>query len=65
MFYVLGIGLGTFIGHAVFIFGGRIMESYLSDRDKEIQLVIGSVFILTALWQVYRLMRIKKKAAGN
>lgn len=55
--YILGIGLGTLIGHAVFIFGGRIIVEKLNASQHLIQWIIGSIFTLTAIVQGWKIIR--------
>lgn len=49
--YIIGIGIGTFIGHCVFIFGGRLLVDELDARQDIIQWVLGFVFLGTAIVQ--------------
>lgn len=59
--YILGIGCGTFIGNAVFIFGGRMMVSSLNANQHVLNYVIGGVFAVTALIQLWRMLRKKDR----
>jgi threonine/homoserine/homoserine lactone efflux protein len=62
--YILGIGFGTFLGNLVFIFGGRFIVDTLNTNQKYLHLVIGSIFLLTALIFVVKLIR-KKDAISE
>lgn len=62
-FYILGIGIGTLIGNCVFIFGGRLVADKLENSHKIINLVIGGIFIVTALIQIWKMMQ--KKSASH
>jgi len=53
--YIAGIGLGTVIGHCVFIFGGRLLAERMSARQDIVHLVIGIVFLVTAFIQWLRM----------
>lgn len=58
--YIIGIGIGTLLGNCVFIFGGRLVASKIQSNQNILNWVIGSIFLITALIQVWR-MFIKKK----
>lgn len=60
--YILGIGLGTFIGNAVFIFGGRLMVDRLNANQHVLNWVIGGIFAITAIIQLWRMLRHKDAA---
>ncbi|MGN6419515.1 MAG: LysE family translocator [Pseudobacter sp.] len=60
--YILGIGIGTFLGNAVFIFGGRLMVSSLNANLNILNYIIGGVFAITAIIQLYRMLTNKKAA---
>ena len=55
--YILGIGLGTFAGHAVFIFGGRLFINTLSMHQALMNGLIGSIFVVMAVIQAVKLIR--------
>lgn len=55
--YISGIGIGTFLGNAVFIFGGRMMVSTLNANQSILNYIIGGVFAVTALIQAWRMFR--------
>ncbi len=57
--YIAGIGLGTLSGMALFIFGGRFLVDSLNSRQKQLNWVIGGIFAITALIQLWRMMRKK------
>ena len=57
--YISGIGFGTFLGNAVFIFGGRMIVNTLNGNQNVLNYVIGGVFAVTAIVQGYRMMRKK------
>ncbi len=59
--YIIGIGIGTFSGNCIFIFGGRLMVDQLNASQTTLNYIIGSVFLITALLQLYRIY--KKKDA--
>lgn len=62
--YIVGIGLGTLMGNAVFIFGGRWAVDRLSSSEYYLNLVIGSIFAITAIIQAIKIIR-KKKEVGE
>ncbi len=60
--YIMGIGIGTFIGNCVFIFGGLLIASKINNNQHILNFIIGSIFAITALIQVWRIFK-KKDAA--
>jgi threonine/homoserine/homoserine lactone efflux protein len=57
--YIAGIGLGTLAGNSLFIFGGKLLVSKLNTNQQLLQIIIGSVFGLTALIQLWKMIRRK------
>ncbi|MBC7828326.1 MAG: LysE family transporter [Chitinophagaceae bacterium] len=62
--YILGIGVGTFIGNLVFIFGGRLLVDSLNNNQHIIQYAIGSIFAITAILMFWKMIR-KKDAISE
>jgi threonine/homoserine/homoserine lactone efflux protein len=56
-FYILGIGIGTFIGNCVFIFGGQFAAEKLKSNQHILSWVIGGIFALTAVIQMWRIFK--------
>ncbi len=61
--YIVGIGLGTLAGNCVFIFGGLLIASRINNNQSILNWVIGGIFTVTALIQLWRMY--KKKDAGH
>jgi len=59
--YIAGIGIGTFIGNCIFIFGGLLIASRINNNQHILSWVIGSIFAITAIIQLWRI--VKKKDA--
>lgn len=59
--YILGIALGTFGGNCIFIFGGQLIADKLNDRQDIVNWVIGGIFAITALFQLWKILKKKKK----
>ena len=59
--YILGIGIGTFLGNCIFIFGGLLIANKISSNQHILNWVIGGIFTLTAIIQLWRIL--KKKDA--
>ncbi len=57
--YIVGIGLGTFFGNCVFIFGGLLIASKINNNQHILNWVIGGIFTITALIQVWKMIRKK------
>lgn len=62
-FYIVGIGLGTFVGNCVFIFGGRLIADKINANQNIINWIIGGIFAITALIQLWKIL--KKKDAQH
>ena len=62
--YIIGIGIGTFIGNCVFIFGGQLIAQKLRSNQNILNWVIGGIFAITAVIQVWRIAT-KKDAVHN
>lgn len=54
--YVLGIGLGTLLGLMVFVVGGAFLVEYLHTSQQVINIVIGCIFILTAMILIAKIL---------
>lgn len=54
--YLLGIGVGTLIAHFIFIFGGLLAVKKLNASQDIINLVIGLVFSVTAVIQIWKIL---------
>ncbi len=59
--YILGIGIGTFIGTCIFIYGGQLMVSKLNANQNVLNYIIGGIFSITAIIQLWKML--KKKVA--
>ncbi|HTE24796.1 LysE family translocator [Flavitalea sp.] len=61
-FYIIGIGIGTLIGNAIFIFGGRLIVDRLNTNQNVLNWIIGSVFALTAVIMFIKMIGRKKQS---
>ena len=59
LLYIVGIGLGTLAGNAVFIFGGKWLVQRIANSQQYLNWVIGGIFALTALIQAIKMIRHK------
>ncbi|THU30391.1 lysine transporter LysE [Niastella caeni] len=57
--YIAGIGLGTFVGNAIFIFGGQLIVNRLNAHHDLISWIIGGVFAVTAVIMSWKIVRRK------
>ena len=57
--YIIGIGIGTLLGNAVFIFGGKWLYAELPATQLYINWIIGGIFAGTALLQLIKILRNK------
>lgn len=54
--YIVGIGIGTFMGNCVFIFGGKYIVAKLNANQHILNWVIGGIFCITAVIQLIRIL---------
>jgi threonine/homoserine/homoserine lactone efflux protein len=54
--YIIGIGIGTLIGNSVFIFGGQLIGDKINNNQNILSWVIGSIFAITAIIQLYKIL---------
>lgn len=54
--YTIGIGIGTLAGLAIFIFAGKWLLHKLHAGNRFIHIIVGIVFALSAVLQLYRLI---------
>jgi threonine/homoserine/homoserine lactone efflux protein len=57
--YIAGIGLGTLAGNSIFIFGGLLIASKINNNQHVLNWIIGGIFTITALIQVWKMARKK------
>ena len=55
--YICGIGVGTFAGMCLFIYGGRLLVQTLDAHQRVLNWAIGGIFAITALIQLWRMMK--------
>jgi len=55
--YLLGIGMGTFAAHCIFIFGGKMAVEKLDASQEAINFSIGCVFSVTAILQIWKILK--------
>ena len=53
--YISGIALGTLMGNFVFIYGGRLLAEKISLNQHLLNWIIGGIFALTALIQIWKM----------
>ena len=57
--YIIGIGIGTFMGNCIFIFGGLLIAQKINTNQHVLNWVIGGIFAITALIQLWKILRKK------
>ena len=57
--YAAGVAIGMFAGTAVFIFGGRLIADQISNNQNVLYFLVGGIFTVTALIQVWKMRRNK------
>ncbi|NOT51139.1 MAG: LysE family transporter [Chitinophagaceae bacterium] len=55
--YILGIGIGTFIGNCIFIFGGVLIADTINRNQHIVSWVIGGIFLATAIFQIIKMLK--------
>ncbi|HRN79158.1 MAG TPA: LysE family transporter [Ferruginibacter sp.] len=55
--YIVGVGLGTFTSHLIFIYGGKIAAGSIHNSDAYLNWIIGGVFSLTACIHLFKILR--------
>lgn len=56
LIWVFGVGMGTLAGLSAFVWGGKKLMD-LSGVGKHMDVLIGIIFLLTALWQLITLLK--------
>jgi Putative threonine efflux protein len=59
--YMAGIGIGTFLGFLIFIFGGQLIVNNLNAHQDMVNCMIGGIFTITAVIMTVKLLRRKKE----
>jgi len=54
--YIVAIGLGTFLANCIFIYGGVYVAHRLNQNQHLINLILGWVFVLTAVIQMVKIL---------
>jgi len=57
--YIIGIGIGTFVGNLVFILGGQIIADKINNNQDILNWVIGGIFAITAIIQIWKMFKKK------
>lgn len=60
--YISGIALGSMMGNAVFVFGGKYIVEKLNANQNVLNYVIGGIFTLTAIIQLVKILLHKDAA---
>ena len=63
--YVAGIGLGTLLGFAVFIYGGNFLVTMIQQHESPLNCVIGGVLLITAIIQIKKMIAIPSTIRYN
>lgn len=54
--YTAGIGIGTLAGFSIFIFAGKWLVNKLKASQRAINITVGIIFIVSAAFQLYRVI---------
>jgi threonine/homoserine/homoserine lactone efflux protein len=54
-FFVIAIGIGTFLANCIFIYGGIFISKLLHRNENMVNLLLGWVFVLTAIIQLVKI----------
>lgn len=58
--YTAGVAVGMFAGTMVFVLGGRLIADTISNHQDVLYVVVGGIFALTALLQVWKMAKGRK-----
>jgi threonine/homoserine/homoserine lactone efflux protein len=61
-FFVVAIGLGTFLANCIFIYGGIVISKLLHQNENIVNLLLGWIFVLTAVIQLIKIFWVKNPA---
>ncbi len=54
-FFVIAVGLGTFLANCIFIYGGIFISKLLHQNENLVNLLLGWVFVITAIVQLIKI----------
>ena len=63
--YITGIGVGTLLGFALFIYGGSFLVTMIQQHESLLNCVIGGVLLITAIIQIRKMIAIPSTARYN
>jgi uncharacterized membrane protein YdjX (TVP38/TMEM64 family) len=63
--YVTGIGFGTLLGFAVFIYAGNFLVTTIQQHESLLNCVIGIVLLITAIVQIKKMIEIPSTVRYN
>ena len=55
--FIVGIGIGTFLGTLVFIYAGKLVSGAIQNNQSILSWIIGGIFLLTALLHTIKIFR--------
>ena len=55
--FIIGIGIGTFLGTLVFIYAGRLVSGAIQNNQSILSWIIGGIFLLTAMLHTIKIFR--------
>ena len=55
-FYIIGTAIGRFVANCIFIFGGKFLFQKLNTNQQTLNWIIGSIFLITAIIQLVRIV---------
>jgi hypothetical protein len=58
-FYVVGIGVGSYLGFLIYIYGGNYVTEIFSAHQGLLNWMIGGILLTTAVVQAYKTSRNK------
>ncbi|MEO7120446.1 MAG: LysE family transporter [Ginsengibacter sp.] len=61
-FFVIAVGLGTFLANCIFIYGGIFISKLLHQNENMVNLLLGWVFVITAVIQLVKIFWGKNSA---
>lgn len=55
--FIIGIGIGTFLGTMVFIYAGKLVSGTIQNNQSLLNWIIGGIFLATALLHTIKIFR--------
>ncbi len=65
IYYITGIGIGSFLGFWIFIYGGNYLIASFKSHQDIINWFVGIILLLTVIIQIYRMYKRKENESAT